>query len=331
MKKTKTALITGVNGMDGSHLADFLLDKGYVVYGMERRCSVKNRTNTSQLDSNPNFHFVIGDLSDSESLRNIVYQSKPDEVYNLAAQSFVGSSWEIPLETADTNGLGVLRLLNAVKQYQEHSSKVVKFYQASTSEMFGLFSEDITDANEKTPFYPRSPYGVAKLYAFWMVKNYRESYGMFACNGILFNHESERRGIEFVTRKITDGVAKIHLGKEDKIYLGNLNVSRDWGYAPDFIEGMWMMLQQEKPDDYILATNKAHTLEEFLDCAFKVVGLDWRDYIEQDERYMRPAEVPYLQGDYSKASTVLGWKPKTSFEDMVKIMVDNDINLMRNH
>ena len=331
MNEVKTALITGVNGMDGSHLADLLLSKGYVVYGMERRSSVKNRTNTEHLEANPNFHFVIGDLGDSESLRNIVNATNPDEVYNLAAQSFVGSSWEIPLETSDTNGLGVLRLLNAIKQYNEYNDKQVKFYQASTSEMFGLFSEDTISANEETYFYPRSPYGVAKLYSYWMVKNYRESYGMFACNGILFNHESERRGIEFVTRKITDGVAKIHLGKQDKIYLGNLDVSRDWGYAPDFVEGMWRMLQQEKPDDYVLATNKAHTLEEFLDCAFKVVGLDWRDYIEQDERYMRPAEVPYLQGDYSKASTALSWKPTTSFEEMVKLMVENDIEIIRNH
>jgi len=265
-------------------------------------------------------------MSDSESLRTILFECKPDEIYNLAAQSFVGSSWKIPLETSDTNGLGVLRLLNATKQYQDNTGQEVKFYQASTSEMFGKMVEN--PANENTPFYPRSPYGIAKLYAYWMVKNYRESYGMFACNGILFNHESERRGIEFVTRKITDGVARIHLGLQDKISLGNLEVWRDWGYAPDYVEGMWLMLQQETPDDYVLATNHAHSLEEFLDCAFKVVGLDWRDYIEQDERYMRPAEVPYLKGDASKAQEQLGWKPKTSFESMVKIMVENDILLL---
>ncbi len=326
MESKKSALITGVNGMDGSHLADLLLSKGYVVYGMERRSSVKNRTNTKHLEDNPNFHFVIGDMSDSESLRTILFECKPDEIYNLAAQSFVGSSWKIPLETSDTNGLGVLRLLNATKQYQDNTGQEVKFYQASTSEMFGKMVEN--PANENTPFYPRSPYGIAKLYAYWMVKNYRESYGMFACNGILFNHESERRGIEFVTRKITDGVARIHLGLQDKISLGNLEVWRDWGYAPDYVEGMWLMLQQETPDDYVLATNHAHSLEEFLDCAFKVVGLDWRDYIEQDERYMRPAEVPYLKGDASKAQEQLGWKPKTSFESMVKIMVENDILLL---
>ena len=326
MKSQKRALITGINGMDGSHLADFLLSKGYVVYGMERRSSVKNRTNTKHLEDNPNFHFVIGDMSDSESLRTILFECKPDEIYNLAAQSFVGSSWKIPLETSDTNGLGVLRLLNATKQYQDNTGQEVKFYQASTSEMFGKMVEN--PANENTPFYPRSPYGIAKLYAYWMVKNYRESYGMFACNGILFNHESERRGIEFVTRKITDGVARIHLGLQDKISLGNLEVWRDWGYAPDYVEGMWLMLQQDTPDDYVLATNHAHSLEEFLDCAFKVVGLDWRDYIEQDERYMRPAEVPYLKGDASKAQEQLGWKPKTSFESMVKIMVENDILLL---
>jgi GDPmannose 4,6-dehydratase len=326
MESKKSALITGVNGMDGSHLADLLLSKGYVVYGMERRSSVKNRTNTKHLEDNPDFHFVIGDMSDSESLRNILFECKPNEIYNLAAQSFVGSSWKIPLETSDTNGLGVLRLLNATKQYQDNIGKEVRFYQASTSEMFGKMVEN--PAKENTPFYPRSPYGIAKLYAYWMVKNYRESYGMFACNGILFNHESERRGIEFVTRKITDGVARIHLGLQDKILLGNLEVWRDWGYAPDYVEGMWLMLQQDIPDDYVLATNHAHSLEEFLDCAFKVVGLDWRDYIEQDERYMRPAEVPYLKGDASKAQEQLGWNPKTSFESMVKIMVENDILLL---
>lgn len=329
MESKKSALITGVNGMDGSHLADLLLSKGYVVYGMERRSSVKNRTNTKQLEDNPDFHFVIGDMSDSESLRTILFECRPDEIYNLAAQSFVGSSWKIPLETSDTNGLGVLRLLNATKQYQDNTGEEVKFYQASTSEMFGKMVEN--PANENTPFYPRSPYGIAKLYAYWMVKNYRESYGMFACNGILFNHESERRGIEFVTRKITDGVARIHLGLQDKISLGNLEVWRDWGYAPDYVEGMWLMLQQDTPDDYVLATNHAHSLEEFLDCAFKVVGLNWRDYIEQDERYMRPAEVPYLKGDASKAQEELGWKPKTSFESMVKIMVENDILLLGNN
>jgi len=329
MESKKIALITGVNGMDGSHLADLLLSKGYVVYGMERRSSVKNRTNTKHLEDNPDFHFVIGDMSDSESLRTILFECEPDEIYNLAAQSFVGSSWKIPLETSDTNGLGVLRILNATKQYQDNSGKMVKFYQASTSEMFGKMVEN--PANENTPFYPRSPYGIAKLYAYWMVRNYRESYGMFACNGILFNHESERRGIEFVTRKITDGVARIHLGLQNKISLGNLEVWRDWGYAPDYVEGMWLMLQQDNPDDYVLATNHAHSLEEFLDCAFKVVGLDWRDYIVQDERYMRPAEVPYLKGDASKAQEQLGWKPKTSFESMVKIMVENDILLLGNN
>ncbi|MBT4113773.1 MAG: GDP-mannose 4,6-dehydratase [Flavobacteriaceae bacterium] len=329
MESKKIALITGVNGMDGSHLADLLLSKGYIVYGMERRSSVKNRTNTKHLEDNPDFHFVIGDMSDSESLRTILFECEPDEIYNLAAQSFVGSSWKIPLETSDTNGVGVLRILNATKQYQDNRGKRVKFYQASTSEMFGKMVEN--PANENTPFYPRSPYGIAKLYAYWMVRNYRESYGMFACNGILFNHESERRGIEFVTRKITDGVARIHLGLQDKISLGNLEVWRDWGYAPDYVEGMWLMLQQDNPDDYVLATNHAHSLEELLDCAFKVVGLEWRDYIEQDERYMRPAEVPYLKGDASKAQEQLGWKPKTSFESIVKIMVENDILLLGNN
>jgi len=329
MQSQKIALITGVNGMDGSHLADLLLSKGYRVYGMERRSSVKNRTNTKHLEDNSNFHFVMGDMSDTESLRTILFECEPDEIYNLAAQSFVGASWKIPLETSDTNGLGVLRLLNATKQFQDATGKEVRFYQASTSEMFGKMVEN--PANENTPFYPRSPYGIAKLYAYWMVRNYRESYGMFACNGILFNHESERRGIEFVTRKITDGVARIHLGLQDKISLGNLEVWRDWGYAPDYVKGMWLMLQQDTPDDYVLATNHAHSLEEFLDCAFKVVGLDWREYIEQDERYMRPAEVPYLKGDSSKAQEELGWMPKTSFESIVKLMVENDILLLGNN
>ena len=315
----KRALITGINGMDGSHLADFLLEKGYVVYGMERRSSYKNRENTGHLETNKNFHFITGDLTDQNSLFRVLKESDPDELYNLGSQSFVGESWNTPEQTGDVTGLGALRVLEALREYNQP----IKYYQASTSEMFGKMEKF---ANEDTPFYPRSPYGVAKLYAHWITVNYRESYDMFNCSGILFNHESERRGIEFVTRKITDGVAKIHLGLQDKIILGNLDTKRDWGYSPDYVESMWMMLQQDKPQDYVIATGKVHSLEEFLDMAFQHIGIiDWKKYVGQDERYMRPADVFYLAGDSSKAKEVLGWKPKTSFEEMVSKMVANDI------
>ena len=315
----KRALLTGINGMDGSHLADFLLEKGYVVYGMERRSSYKNRENTGHLETNKNFHFITGDLTDQNSLFRVLKESDPDELYNLGSQSFVGESWNTPEQTGDVTGLGALRVLEALREYDAP----IKYYQASTSEMFGKMEKF---ANEDTPFYPRSPYGVAKLYAHWITVNYRESYDMFNCSGILFNHESERRGIEFVTRKITDGVAKIHLGLQDKIILGNLDTKRDWGYSPDYVESMWMMLQQDKPQDYVIATGKVHSLEEFLDMAFQHIGIiDWKKYVGQDERYMRPADVFYLAGDSSKAKEVLGWKPKTSFEEMVSKMVANDI------
>ena len=316
----KRALITGINGMDGSHLADFLLDKGYKVYGMERRSSSKNRTNTSHLEGKINF--INGDLSDQNSLFRVIKESDPAEVYNLGSQSFVGESWNTPEQTGDVTGLGVLRMLEAIREY----GKPIKFYQASTSEMFGKMEKF---ANEDTKFYPRSPYGVAKLYAHWIAKNYRESYDMFNCCGILFNHESERRGIEFVTRKITDGVAKIHLGLQDKIILGNLDTKRDWGYSPDYVESMWLMLQQDEPNDYVVATGKIHSLEELLITAFSEIGItDWKKYVGQDERYMRPADVFYLAGDSSKAKEVLGWKTKTSFDDMVSKMVTNDIKLL---
>ena len=320
----KRALITGVNGMDGSHLADLLLEKGYEVYGMERRTSSPNRTNTSHLEGK--ITFVNGDLTDQNSLVRCLKESNPDEVYNLGAMSFVGESWNTPEQTGDVNGLGVLRMLEAIREY----GKEVKFYQASTSEMFGRMVEN--PAKETTPFYPRSPYGVAKLYGHWITKNYRESYDMFACSGILFNHESERRGIEFVTRKITDGVAKIHLGLQDKIMLGNLDSYRDWGYAPDYCEAMWLMLQQDKPDDYVIATNETHSIREFLDASFKHIGItEWDKYIGQDPRFMRPAEVDVLRGDSTKAQTELGWKPKTSFRKLVEKMVNNDIKLIGRH
>tara|TARA_B100000131_G_scaffold2849_1_gene3014 strand:- start:16594 stop:17553 length:960 start_codon:yes stop_codon:yes gene_type:complete len=317
----KRALITGVNGMDGSYLADLLLEKGYEVYGMERRSSTKNRTNTGHLEGK--ITFVNGDLTDQNSLVRVLRESNPHEVYNLGAQSFVGESWNTPEQTSDVSGMGALRMLEAIREY----GKDVKYYQASTSEMFGKMVEN--PANENTPFYPRSPYGVAKLYAHWMTKNYRESYDMFNVSGILFNHESERRGKEFVTRKITDGVARIHLGLQDHITLGNLDSKRDWGYSPDYVECMWLMLQQDKPDDYVIATGVEHSIRDFLDAAFNCVGVgDWSHYVKQDPRYMRPAEVDVLCGDSTKARVELGWTPKTSFEEMVSRMVENDIGLL---
>jgi GDPmannose 4,6-dehydratase len=315
-------LITGINGMDGSYLADLLLEKGYEVYGMERRTSSPNRTNTSHLEGR--ITFVNGDLTDQNSLLRCLKQSDPDEIYNLGSQSFVGESWNTPEQTSDVSGLGVLRMLEAVREY----GKDIKFYQASTSEMFGKMVEN--PANENTPFYPRSPYGVAKLYGHWMTKNYRESYDMFNVSGILFNHESERRGIEFVTRKITNGVARIHLGLQDHITLGNLDSKRDWGYAPDYVECIWMMLQQDTPEDFVIATGKSHSIREFLDVAFKSVNVvDWEKHVKQDPKYMRPAEIDVLCGDSTKAKELLNWSPKTSFEDMVRRMVMNDIELLR--
>ena len=317
----KRALITGINGMDGSHLADFLLTKGYEVFGMERRTSYPNRLNTKHLEGK--ITFINGDLTDQNSLRRCLVKSNPHEVYNLAAQSFVGESWNTPEQTGDVTALGALRMLEAIREY----GKDVKYYQASTSEMFGRMVEN--PAKETTPFYPRSPYGVAKLYGHWITKNYRESYDMFNVSGILFNHESERRGIEFVTRKITDGVAKIHLGLEDYITLGNLDSKRDWGYSPDYVKSMWMMLQQDKPDDYVIATGEEHTIREFLEIAFKCINIDdWEKYVLQDERYMRPAEVAVLCGDSSKAREVLGWEPETSFERMIINIITNDIELL---
>ena len=317
----KRALITGVNGMDGSYMSDFLLEKGYDVFGMERRSSVKNRTNTSHLEGK--ITFLMGDLTDQNSLLRVIQDSDPHEIYNFASQSFVGESWNTPEQTSDVTGMGVLRVLEAIREYK----KPIKFYQASSSEMFGRMVEN--PANENTPFYPRSPYGVAKLYGHWITKNYRESYDMFNVSGILFNHEAERRGHEFVTRKISDGVAKIHLGLADHISLGNLESRRDWGYAPDYVEAVWMMLQQDAPDDYVIATNEAHSIRDFLDEAFNVVGIkDWSSLVKQDPRYMRPAEVDVLRGDFTKANDEMGWSPKTSFKSLVKKMVDNDITIL---
>jgi len=317
----KRALITGINGMDGSHLADLLLSKNYTVFGMERRSSSKNRTNTLHLEGKVTF--LQGDLTDQNSLLRCLKESNPDEVYNLAAQSFVGESWNTPEHTSEVTALGVLRILEAIREFNPE----IKFYQASSSEMFGRMVEN--PAKETTPFYPRSPYGVSKLYGHWITKNYRESYGMFACSGILFNHESERRGIEFVTRKITDGVAKIKLGLEDHISLGNLDAKRDWGYAKDYVKAMWLMLQQDKPDDYVIATGDTWSIRQFLDAAFKHIGItDWEPYIKQDPRFMRPAEVDVLRGDYTKAKEQLGWEPETPLPLWVGWMVDNDLKLL---
>jgi GDPmannose 4,6-dehydratase len=319
----KTALITGINGMDGSHLADLLLTKGYKVYGMERRSSSLNDINTKHLKDK--IIILNGDMTDQNSLLRCIKESKPDEVYNLAAQSFVGESWNTPEQTSNVTGLGVLRVLEAIREYNPK----IKFYQASSSEMFGRMVEN--PANENTPFYPRSPYGVAKLYGHWITKNYRESYNMFTCSGILFNHESERRGIEFVTRKISDGVAKIKLGLADHIILGNLDAKRDWGYAPDYVEAMWLMMQQETPDDYVIATGETYSIRDFLDVAFNHINIkDWSKYVKQDLKYMRPAEVDVLRGDFTKSKSKLKWVPKTSFVDLVQIMVNNDLNKLKN-
>jgi GDPmannose 4,6-dehydratase len=318
----KTALITGINGMDGSHLADFLLNKGYEVFGIERRTSRQNRINTKHLESK--ITFLQGDLTDQNSLLRCLKECNPTEVYNLAAQSFVGESWNTPEFTSDVTGLGVLRILEAIREFNIN----IRFYQASSSEMFGRMVEN--PANENTPFYPRSPYGVAKLYGHWITKNYRESYNMFACSGILFNHESERRGIEFVTRKITDGVARIYHGMADHISLGNLDAKRDWGYAADYVEAMWLMLQQNNADDYVIATGETRSIREFLDEAFSVIGIrDWSQYIKIDPKLFRPAEVDVLLGDYSKAKHQLGWSPSTEFSKLVNIMVNNDIKLLQ--
>ena len=312
------ALITGITGMDGSHLADLLLNKGYKVYGMVRRSSSISITNIEHIIDK--IEILHGDMTDQNSLLRCLKDSNPDEVYNLAAQSFVGESWNTPEQTSDVTGLGVLRILESIREFNPR----IRFYQASSSEMFGRMVEN--PAKESTPFYPRSPYGVSKLYGHWITINYRESYDLFACSGILFNHESERRGIEFVTRKITDGVAKIKLGLSEKIYLGNLDARRDWGYAPDYVEAMWLMLQSDTPDDYIVSTGVDYSIRDFLNIAFNHIGInDWSKYVGIDQKFIRPAEVDVLNGDSSKIQSILGWKPKTSFEELVKKMVDSDL------
>ena len=344
----KKALITGVTGQDGSYLAEFLLKKGYEVHGVMRRSSSFNtwRVNHLYKDPHERDHFILhyGDLTDATNVIRLIKQIKPDEIYNLAAQSHVMVSFETAEYTANCDGLGVLRVLEAVRLLDMIDK--VKIYQASTSELFGKVIE--TPQNEKTPFYPRSPYGAAKLYAHWIMKNYREAYNMFACNGILFNHESPRRGQTFVTRKITMGLSKIKLGMQKKLYLGNIDAKRDWGYAPEYVESMWMMLQQDKPDDYVIATGETHTVREFIEEACRVLNIDleWKGkgvdekgidkktgktIIEIDPRYFRPTEVNLLLGDASKAQKILGWKAKTKFKELVKIMIDADMDILKNN
>lgn len=317
----KSALITGILGQDGPYLAKFLLERDYKIYGLLRRYSNPNFGNTDYLGITDKIEFVTGDMIDEASLTNVVRLIRPDEVYNLAAQSFVGSSWELAKLTTETNAMGVIYLLNAIKTHCPSS----KFYQASTSEMFGNSNDDGFQT-EETYFHPRSPYAISKLYAYWMTNNFKESYGMFCCNGILFNHESPIRGIEFVTRKISDGVAKIKLGMNNEIRLGNLDSKRDWGFAGDYVEAMWLMLQQEKPDNYIVSTGENHTIKDFLDVAFKHVGIEqWEQFVKIDPAFKRPAEVFNLQGKSDKARKVLGWSPKVKFEELVKMMVDADM------
>lgn len=321
----KKALITGITGQDGSYLAELLLSKGYEVHGIVRRTSTLQRSRIDGLMGNERLHLHYGDLCDSVALVKLLYELQPDEVYNLAAQSHVRVSFDIPEYTLDITGTGAGRILEAI--VEAGIGKKVRFYQASSSEMFGKVHE--VPQRETTPFHPRSPYACAKVMAHYLTVNYRESYGLFACSGILFNHESPRRGENFVTRKITIAAARIKEGKQKTLKLGNLDAKRDWGYAPEYVEGMWRMLQQDEPDDYVLATGETHTIREFLDAAFGHVDLDWRDYVEFDERLLRPAEVDLLIGDRSKAEKILGWTPSTYMRDLAKLMVEADLAAVR--
>lgn len=324
----KKALITGITGQDGSYLAEFLLEKGYEIHGIIRRTSTfHSRIRLENIYEDPHiegkrFFLHYGDLNDASSLNKLIRTIRPDEIYNLGAQSHVRTSFDIPEYTLEVTGLGCLRLLESIRE----SGLSPKIYQASSSEIFGNTE---FPQRETTPFRPVSPYAIAKLCAYWMAINYRESYGMFACNGILFNHESPRRGEAFVTRKITMAAARIAEGSKEKLYLGNLNAKRDWGYAPDYVEAMWLMLQQEKPDDFVVATGEAHSVREFLDETFGYLNLEWRKYVEIDPRYFRPTEVETLQGDPSKAKKVLGWKPKVTFKELVRIMIEADLKAVR--
>lgn len=325
----KRALITGITGQDGSYLTELLLGKDYDVYGIIRRASTFNTERIDHLYQDPHIqgtrlHLVYGDLNDASSLNKILRDVQPDEIYNLGAQSHVRVSFDIPEYTAEVDALGTLRLLEAIR---ETGLQKTRFYQASSSELYGKVQE--VPQRESTPFYPRSPYAAAKLYSYWITVNYRESYNLFACNGILFNHESPRRGETFVTRKITRAAAAIKLGRQSKLYLGNLDAKRDWGFAGDYVEAMWMMLQQEQPEDFVIATGETHSVREFLDEAFGYLDLDWRDYVEIDPRYFRPAEVDLLIGDSRKAREKLGWSPRVSFPELVRMMVDADLEAAR--
>ena len=324
----KRALITGITGQDGSYLTELLLEKGYEVYGLIRRSSTFNTDRIDHLYQDPHepdtrLRLVYGDLNDSSSLNSILRRIEPDEIYNLGAQSHVRVSFDVPEYTAEVTGLGTVRLLEAIRE----TGIRPKFYQASSSEIFGKVVE--VPQSERTPFYPRSPYGCAKAYSYYITVNYRESYGLFACNGILFNHESERRGETFVSRKITRAATRIKLGLQDKLYLGNLDAKRDWGHARDYVEAMWRIMQAEAADDFVIATGETHSVRDFLDEAFGRLNLDWREYVDIDPRYYRPAEVDVLLGDATKARQILGWEPKVSFGELVHLMVDNDLQIAR--
>jgi GDPmannose 4,6-dehydratase len=326
----KRALITGITGQDGSYLTELLLSKGYEVHGIIRRASTFNTSRLEHIYADPHVEKAslklhYGDLSDASALSRLIGKIAPDEVYNLAAQSHVRVSFDSPEYTTDITATGAVRLLEAIRE----TGIKPRFYQASSSEMFGMVQH--IPQSEKTPFYPRSPYGCAKVYAHWITVNYRESYNLFACSGILFNHESPRRGETFVTRKITRAIAHIKAGLQDKLFLGNLDAKRDWGYAKEYVEAMWLMLQQDKPDDYVIATNETHSVREFLEVAFAHAGLDWQKHVEIDPNYFRPAEVDLLIGDYSKAKQKLGWEPKTTFQALAKLMVDADVKMVQDH
>ncbi len=327
----KRALLTGITGQDGSYLTEFLLEKGYEVHGITRRSSTFNTDRVDHLyrdshDPLARMFLHYGDLADGTGLRSILERIQPTEIYNLAAQSHVAVSFQQPEYTVDVDGLGTLRLLEAIRDYRQRTGNDLRFYQAGTSEMFGASPPPQC---EKTAFYPRSPYACAKVYAFWQTVNYREAYGIFACNGILFNHESERRGETFVTRKITRAATRIKLGLQSRLYLGNMDAKRDWGHAQDYVEAMWLMLQQDQPDDYVVATGEAYSVREFVAKVFGKLGMDWEQYVTVDPRYFRPAEVEFLQGDPTKIKTLLGWQPKVTFDELVDRMVNHDLEMAR--